>query len=157
MSEFTYDIKNGQSIYDDPASRQRYLDKKPDGSRGIEKHRTPKGAKSDPQLGYYWGFLLIQITAELKRQGFTKTLNLGKHSVEQYYTKDDAHEFLKEHCAKIGDDGQYVTLSAQDRYLCSKYLDNVIWVAEHWLGMDRDALEAKRPELVSPPDPELRK
>lgn len=37
--------------------------------------------------------------------------------------------------------------SKQDKFLCSKYIDNCLWVAEHWLLMDRKKLEAKRPEL----------
>lgn len=147
IKEYSYKIIGGRQIYDDPAARAKYLNNKPDGYRGIERHRTPHGAKSDEQLGYYWGFLVLEITKELKELGWTICLGKGSTAFERYYSKDDTHCWLKEHCAKIDDDGSYITLSKQDKYLCSKYIDNVLWVCEHWLLMDRDALEAKRPKL----------
>jgi len=145
IKEYSYQIINGRQVYDDPEDRSKYLSRKEDGYRGIERHRTPHGAKTNRQLGYYW-FLVVEITKELKRLGWTITLGEGDNQFERYYNKDDTHEWLKKHCAKIDDEGQYVTLSAQDKYLCSKYIDNVLWVAEHWLLMNRKKLESKRPE-----------
>ena len=148
IREFSYEVEEGRQCFDDPQSRAKYIAGKPDGYRGIERHRTPHGAKSDPQLGYYWGFLVLEITKELKELGWTISLGKGETAFERYYTKEDTHEWLKKHCAKIDDDGNYITLSKQDKYLCSKYIDNVLWVAEHWLLMDRKRLKAKRPEIT---------
>ncbi len=145
--EFSYEIRQGQQIFDDPVARHKYFAKKPDGYRGFESHHPPKQSKSNPQLGYYWGLLVVEITKQLTRDGWTITVGKGEHCFERYYTKDDTHKWLKEYCAKIGDDGVFVTLSEQDQELCSKYIDNVLWVAEHWLKMDREALEAKKPAL----------
>jgi len=147
IKEFSYEVRNGRQYFDDPQAREKYIASKPNGYRGIERHRTPYGAKSNEQLGYYWGFLVLEITKELKRLGWTISLGKGETAFERYYTKEDTHEWLKKHCAKIDDDGVYITLSKQDKFLCSKYIDNVLWVAEHWLLMDRKKLEAKRPEL----------
>ena|GEM_PF-5754186 len=145
--EFGYEIKQGQSIYDDLIARQKFLASKPDGYRGFERHRKPSQSKSNPQLGYYWGLLVPEITHQLKNEGWTKTYNMGDHSVERYYTNDDTHDWLKEHCSKIGDDGVHITLSEQDQEICSKYITNVLWIAEHWLKMDIEKLEAKQPNL----------
>lgn len=145
IKEFSYEVIRGQQCFDDPIARTKYLSGKPDGYRGLERHRTPHGAKSNPQLGYYWGLLIVEITKELNELGWTITLGTGETSFERPYTKDDTHEWLKEYCAKLDDDGKYVTLSEQDKYLCSKYIDNVLWVANRWLSMDREKLEAKRP------------
>ena len=147
MPEFSYQIIKGCQCYDDARKRAKCITDKPDGYRGIEKHRTPHGAKSNQQLGYYWGFLVIEITKELKELGWTITLGDGDNAFERYYTKEDTHAWLKQHCAKIDDEGVYITLSKQDKYLCSKYIDNVLWVAEHWLSMNREELESKRPKL----------
>lgn len=149
MPEFSYEIKQGQQVFDDFHARQLFLTKKPEGYRGFESHRKPRQAKSNPQLGYYWGLLVGEIQKELKHIGWTITLGQGVSSFERYYTKDDTHEWLKEHCAKVGDDGVFITLSEQDQELCSRYINNVLWIAEHWLLMDIKELEAKRPELRS--------
>jgi len=148
ITEFSYEVRNARIYYDDPAQRATYLNGKPDGYRGIERHRTPHGAKSNQQLGYYWGFLVLEITKELNNIGWTVTLGHGDMAFERPYEKEDTHEWLKKHCSKIDDDGNNITLSKQDKYLCSKYIDNVLWVAEHWLLMDRKRLEAKRPEIT---------
>lgn len=145
--EFSYEIKQGQQIFDDPLGRCRFLAKKPDGYRGFESHHKPRQSKSNPQLGYYWGLLVIEITKRLNAMGWTVKFCMGDHSFERYYAKEDAHEWLKEHCAKVGDDGVYVTLSEQDEESCSRYITNVLWVAEYWLEMDVEALKAKRPEI----------
>ena len=145
--EFSYEIKQGQQVFDDFHSRQQFFVKKPEGYRGFEVHRKPRQVKSNPQLGYYWGLLIVEIQKELKQMGWTITLGQGEHSFERYYTKDETHEWLKEHCAKVGDDGIFITLSEQDKELCSRYIENVLWVAEYWLKMDRKALEAKMPEI----------
>ena len=145
--EFSYAIKQGRQIFDDPKARQEFLAKKPDDYRGFESHHKPHQSKSNPQLGYYWGLLIPEITDELKRMGWTITMGAGDRSFERYFTKDDTHEWLKEHCARVGHDGVYITLSEQDQELCSKFIDNVLWVAGHWLKMNRAELEAKRPEL----------
>ena len=145
--EFSYEVRSGQQIFDDPAAKQKFLSKKPDGFRGFENHRKPRQAKSNPQLGYYWGLLVPKITEQLKELGWTKTFNAGTHSVESYYTDKDTHEWLKAFCSKLGDDGVEVTLSEQDQEICSMYITNVLWVAEHWLEMDREKLEAKKPKI----------
>jgi len=147
IKEFSYEVRQGRQYFDDPKARTVYLAGKLDGYRGIERHRTPHRAKSNEQLGYYWGFLLVEITKELNELGWTVTLGKGKFAFERPYTTQDTHEWLKKHCAKIDDDGNHVTLSKQDKYLCSKYIDNVLWVAEYWLLMDIKKLEAKRPKL----------
>jgi len=145
--EFSYVIHNSQQVFDDPESRRRFLTKKPDGFRGYESHRKESRGKSNPQLGYYWGLLVVEITKQLNAEGWTITVGHGDHSFEREYTKDDTHEWLKKYCAHLGDGGVYVTLSAQDEYMCSMFITNVLWVAEHWLKMDREALDAKRPEV----------
>lgn len=151
-NEFSYVVKQGRQTFDDPAAREQFLAKKPDGHRGFESHHRPRQSKSNPQLGYYWGFLVEEITKELIRQGFTITMNMGEHTFERYYTRLDTHDFLKGHCAKVGDDGVFVTLSEQDQELCRRYIDNVLWLAGHWLSMDREKLESKKPKLKEKAD-----
>ena len=147
--EFSYTMKQGRQIFDDPTARQQFLVKKPNDYRGFESHHKPRQVKSNPQLGYYWGLLIIEITKQLKELGWTITMGRGDNAFERYYTKDDTHEWLKKHCAKLGEDGVFITLSEQDLELCSKYITNVLWVAEFWLKMDVVALAAKQPELRS--------
>lgn len=144
--EFSYSIQKGQQVYDDPTARQKFLISKPDGHRGFEAHRKPSKAKSNPQLGYYWGLLVPEIRKQLTQDGWTITMN-GPRELQRYYTNNDVHDWLKGYCAKLGPDGVHITLSEQDQEICSKYLDNVLWVAEYWLKMDRQALEAKKPKL----------
>jgi len=145
--QFSYEIKQGRQIFDEPLARRRFLASKPDGFRGFESHHKPRQAKSNPQLGYYWGLLVPEITKQLKADGWTITVGIEEHTFERDYTLNDTHEWLKEYCAKVGHDGVYITLSEQNQELCSMYIDNVLWLAEHWLRMDRKALEARRPEL----------
>lgn len=145
-NKFSYEIKQGQILYDDPLGRIKWLSSKPDGYRGFENHHPPKQSKSNPQLGYYWGLLIPEITEQLKHEGFTITQNFGKHTKERYYNYDDTHLLLKEYCDKVGDDGKAITLSEQDKESCKKYIENVLWLADKWLNMNRLKLEAKKPK-----------
>ena len=154
MPEFGYMIIKGQQVYDDPQARQKFLVKKPDDFRGFEKHTKPLRAKSNPQLGYYWGLLVSEVSKELIKLGWTVTVGKGKSSFERRWDHGgddkrytDTHDWLKENAAKIGDQGEYVTLSEQDLDECRKFIDNVIWICEHWLSMNKEELEAKRPKI----------
>jgi hypothetical protein len=156
--EFSYVICNGQQVYDDPESRRKFFAKKTDDFRGYESHRKESRAKSNPQLGYYWGLLNPEITKQLNAEGWTITVGHGEHSFEREYTEKDTHEWLKKYAANLGEGGSYVTLSEQDEYECSMFITNVLRIAERWLKMNREALEAKRPAVVvanideTPPD-----
>ncbi len=150
--EFGYTITQGQQVYDDYGARQKFLLKKPNGFRGFEKHRGIARAKSIPQLGWYWGLLVIEASKALRALGWTVTIGRGKTAVERIWDRDgddkkytDTHDWLKENAAQIGGQGEYVTLSEQDMDECRKFLDNVMWICEHWLKMDIEKLEAKRP------------
>jgi hypothetical protein len=143
-NEFGYTLYNGQVIYDEPDTRRKFLEKKPHEYRGFEKHRSPKG-KSNPQIRYYWGLLIPEVTKALQELGWTVTIGVRK-SFERPWTKDDTHEWLKVHAAKVGDDGENVTLSEHDLEQCSKFITNVLWICERWLNMDVDKLKAKQPK-----------
>ncbi len=145
--EFSYAIKQGKQVFDDPAARQRFLASKPDEYRGFESHHKPTQSKSNLQLGYYWGLLVPEVRKRLKEMGWTISVGKGEHAFERYYTSRDTHDWLKEYCARVGHEGVFITLSEQDQELCSIYIDHVLWVAEHWLNMDRQALEARKPKL----------
>lgn len=148
MPEFGYAIIKKQLIYDDPDARRKFLASKPDDYRGFEKHRKPRQSKSNPQLGYYWGLLVLEVTKALQELGWTVTLGpSGSGSTfERKWTKEDSHEWLKKNAAKVGDDGENVTLSEHDLEQCSKFITNVLWICEHWLNMDVKKLKAKRPK-----------
>jgi len=156
MPEFSYEITKGQFIYDDPEARQRFLSKKNDGYRGFEKHRKPRQSKSNPQLGYYWGLLVPEISKAIIALGWTVTRTLivkntkfrrdaiwDRNGDDKLYT--DTHVFLKKEAARIGDDGEYVTLSEQDIEECTKFINNVLYICDHWLDMNMEELKAKRP------------
>lgn len=152
MPEYGYVIVNGQQVYDDPDARRKFLAKKPDDFRGFEKHRGLSRAKSGGQLGWYWGLLLPEISKTLIALGWTVSKGRGENEViciwdrggdDKEYT--DTHDWLKKNAARIGDQGEYVTLSDQDMDECRRFLDNVMWICEHWLKMDVVKLEAKRP------------
>ena len=156
MPEFGYSIVNSQQVYDDPEARRKFLDKKPDDYRGFEKHRKPRQSKSNPQLGYYWGLLVPEISKAIIALGWTVTrkLLIGGHVYEREAIWDrdgddklftDTHAFLKKDGARIGDDGEYVTLSEQDIEECTKFISNVLYICEHWLNMNMKALKAKQP------------
>jgi hypothetical protein len=145
MPEFSYEIIKGQQIYDDPKSRQKFLGKKPDDYRGFELHKRPKQSKTNPQIGYYWGLLVPQITVVLVDLGWTTAVGKGKALFDREWNKDDTHFWLKEYGAKIGDSGEHVTLSEQDIEECSKFITNVLWICEYWLKMDVEKLRAKQP------------
>ncbi len=149
MPEYGYSIIKGQQVYDDPKARRKFLDGKPDDYRGFEKHRKPRQSKSNPQLGYYWGLLVLEVTKALQALGWTVTLGPsgGGSSFEREWTKEDSHEWLKKNAAKVGDDGQNVTLSEQDIEECSKFITNVLWICGFWLQMDVEELKAKQPTL----------
>ena len=149
--EFSYTIKQHQQIFDDPNARQQFFAKKPDDYRGFESHHKPRQAKSNPQLGYYWGLLVPEISKALIALGWTVTVG-DKKPVERKWDRggddkkySDTHDWLKENAAQIGDEGEYVTLSEQDLDECRKFIDNVLWICEHWLVMNIEKLEAKRP------------
>lgn len=156
MPEFSYSITKGQQVYDDPKARQKFLSGKPDDYRGFEKHRKPRQSKSNPQLGYYWGLLVPEISKAIIHLGWTVDRILHIHGVkfvrqakwdrngeDKQFT--DTHEFLKKDGARIGDDGEYVTLSEQDIEECSKFITNVLYICEQWLMMDVKKLKAKQP------------
>jgi len=155
--EFSYTIIKGQKIYDDPKKYQEFITKKPDDYRGFEKHRKPRQSKSNPQLGYYWGLLVPEISRAIIALGWTVTRNLlikeTRFSREVIWDRNgedkeftDTHVFLKKEGAKIGDDGEFVTLSEQDIEECSKFINNVLYICEHWLDMNMEELKAKRPK-----------
>jgi hypothetical protein len=146
MPEFSYSITKGQQLYDDPKARQKFLDKKPDDYRGLELHKRPKQSKTNPQIGYYWGLLVPQVTLTLTGLGWTTAVGKGKACFEREWNKDDTHFWLKENGARIGDSGEHVTLSDQDIEECSKFITNVLWICDHWLSMNMKELEAKRPQ-----------
>ena len=147
MPEFGYSIFKGQQVYDDPEARQKFLAKKPDDYRGFEKHRKPRQSKTNPQLGYYWGLLVLEVTRELQALGWTVVLGKGT-TFERKWTKEDSHEWLKCVAARVGDDGEEVTLSEHDIEQCSKFITNVLWICEHWLKMDVEKLKAKQPVIT---------
>jgi hypothetical protein len=157
MPEYGYAIIKSQLIYDDPAARQKFLDGKPDDYRGFEKHRKPRQSKSNPQLGYYWGLLVPEISKAIIALGWTVTRILIikdlKYRREAIWDRDgddklftDTHQFLKKEGARIGDDGEFVTLSEQDIEECSKFITNVLYICDHWLDMNMEELRAKRPQ-----------
>lgn len=146
-NEYGYEIQKGQIIYDDPRSRQKFLESKPDDYRGFEKHRKPRQSKTNPQLGYYWGLLVLEVTKALQALGWTVSVGRGKTCFEREWNKDDTHFWLKQNAAKIGDDGEYVTLSEHDIEQCSKFINNVLWICEHWLSMNIENLKAKQPTI----------
>jgi hypothetical protein len=156
MPEFSYEIIKGHLIYDDPDARRKFLSKKPDDYRGFEKHRKPRQSKSNPQLGYYWGLLVPEISKAIIALGWTVTRILIikdlKYRREAIWDRDgddklftDTHQFLKKEGARIGDDGEFVTLSEQDIEECSKFITNVLYICDHWLDMNMEELRAKRP------------
>jgi hypothetical protein len=157
MPEFSYEITKGQLIYDDPDARRKFLSKKPDDYRGFEKHRKPRQSKSNPQLGYYWGLLVPEISKAIIALGWTVTRILIikdlKYRREAIWDRDgddklftDTHQFLKKEGARIGDGGEFVTLSEQDIEECSKFITNVLYICDHWLDMNMEELRAKRPQ-----------
>ena len=157
MPEFSYSVTKGQQVYDDPDARRKFLAKKPDDYRGFEKHRKPRQNKSNPQLGYYWGLLVPEISKAIIHLGWTvdrilliqgvkfkRQAKWDRNGEDKLFT--DTHEFLKKDGARIGDDGEYVTLSEQDIEECSKFINNVLYICEHWLNMDIEKLKAKQPK-----------
>ena len=146
MPEYGYSIIKGQQVYDDPKARRKFLDGKPDDYRGFEKHRKPRQSKTNPQLGYYWGLLVLEVTKALQELGWTVTVGKGKTAFDREWDAGDTHLWLKKNAAKIGDDGEEVTLSEQDLEECCKFITNVLWICEHWLKMNMEELKAKRPK-----------
>ena len=159
MTEFSYEMMKYQQIFDDPDARRKFLVKKPDGYRGFEKHRGIPQDKSGGQLGWYWGLLAPEISKAIIALGWTitksfviKGIKYGReypwdgNGDDKKYT--DTHKFLKEHASKIGDVGEHVTLSKQDKDECRRFLENVLWICEHWLDMNVVKLKAKKPELT---------
>jgi len=106
-------------------------------------------AKTDHQLGYYWGLLLPAIHKELVNQGWTTTIhgNLNKSNKpitrERKINIKEAHETVKDLCALIGKDGQKITMSDMDKHQCKMFIDNVLNFAGE-LGLDVKKLEAQR-------------
>ena len=159
MPEYGYSITKGQQVYDNPEARQKFLAKKPDDYRGFEKHRKPRQSKTNPQLGYYWGLLVPEISKAIIALGWTVTRVLlikklpfrreaiwDRNGDDKQFT--DTHQFLKTEGARIGDDGEYVTLSEHDIEQCSKYITNVLYICEHWLDMNMEDLIAKQPVIT---------
>ncbi|KKK65069.1 hypothetical protein LCGC14_2977870, partial [marine sediment metagenome] len=106
MPEFTWTKRDGQQIYDDYVSRQKYIAKQKDGTRGRETLRRIAG-KTTPQLGYYWGLLLIEIHKQYVRDGQTTTVYIPKlkRTVERKPIPLDSHEVIKDVCGLVGNDG----------------------------------------------------
>ena len=115
----------------------------------LGKSKCPKTAK---QLGFYWGLLAPEVSKELIDKGWTVDVGRKPHVFQRKWdhggddTKlTDTHDWLKKHAARIGGDGEYVTLSEQDFDECIKFISNVKFICEHWLSMNIEALEKRQP------------
>ena len=158
MPEYGYAITKGQKVYDDPHAVQKFITGKPDGYRGFEKHRGIPQDKSGGQLGWYWGLLAPEISKAMIALGWTVTKKFVVKGIvhEKEYPWDgkgddkkftDTHKFLKEHAARIGGQGEYVTLSKQDKDECRRFLENVLWICGEWLNMNVEELRARQPAI----------
>lgn len=153
---FTGIKQQGQLLFDDWQGRQRYLDKIQDGQRFKEDIR-PLKFKTNPQLGYYYGLLLPEIHKEYLAQGATIQIEITSPTFAAMGMgcrppiEKEIHELLKDLCARVGMNGERKDVSDMDQYQVSKFIDNVLFHATHNLGMNGEALEAKRPkEKVCP-------
>ncbi len=109
----------------------------------IGKSADPKTAE---QLGFYWGLLLPEITAELNRQGHTITITFNNFEREIPYTEEAAHELLTALCGHVGVDGAAIRLSEADKYQTINFVTNVLDFAVDTLDMNEARLEAWKTE-----------
>jgi len=153
MPIFTGTKLNGQIIFDDWQLREKYISKLAQGQRFRENLTKAGGAKSNPQLGYYYGLLLPEIHKQYLSMGFTVSMPVvslrqaGKPIVvERKPTEDDTHQAVKDICARVGDNGERMDCGDMDDRQMSKFIDHVLYHATWDLGMDGDKLAARRPE-----------
>lgn len=109
----------------------------------------PEGdAKTAAQLGYYWGVLVPEIRDELNRQGHTLSISFNNLKAEIPYNLDSTHELLTQLCNRVGDDGALMRMSDPDMTIARmvQVINNVLDFAVVTLGMNEEALKARRPE-----------
>lgn len=113
-----------------------------------------KCKKTKQQLGYYWGLLQPEAHKHHIAEGLTITavsqkikINGKPMSVEIIPTLEDSHEILKAYCARVGDDGEYITMADMDKFQAKKFVDNVIYHLTFNYGMNGDELKARQPKL----------
>ena len=110
--------------------------------------RSIKDPKTREQLGWYFGLLRPEITAELVRQGFTIEIEVMPGIIQKtQYTEEIVHEGLTLACGMVGEDGKGLRLSEMDKMQVSKFLEHVIDVAIE-LKMDIEKLKAVREKTV---------
>lgn len=151
MPEYSAKVQNGYMEYTRPDLVDKWLSKNEDEwvrvSLGlVNKHQNPK---SREQLGLYWGLYVPEITAQLRADEITITIDAFDGVVaERYYTDLDTHELLTSICNHVGDNGALMRLSDPDMtvHRMSVVLDNVIKFAVGSLHMNGEKLQAWRAE-----------
>ncbi len=109
----------------------------------LGKHEDPKTAE---QLGYYWACLVPEINRQLVAEGHTTTVRARNLERELPINKDATHELLTELCGQVGSEGRHLRLSECEKFETIKFIDNVVEFACANLGMNEEALKARRPD-----------
>jgi len=147
MPKYYGQILNGKPAYNQPDLYAKWCEK----NEGLffETKLSVVGKTKDPkssaQLGYYWGLLLPEIHQQLLAEGFTVPIAAFGIEKEIPITKDDAHEILTALCGRVGEDGQAKRLSEMNFLETMRFIDNVLKFAIAHLGMNGEALKARRP------------
>ncbi len=147
MPEYTGQIKYGKATFLRPDLLNKWLAKN-DNLWFRAKFSIP-GKDADPktaeQLGYYWACLLPEITRQLIAEGHTMTVRARGLSREIPINETAAHELLTELCGHIGPAAQHRRLSEMGKHETIKFIDYVVEFAVANLGMNEQALKARRP------------
>ncbi len=109
----------------------------------LGKHPDPKTAE---QLGYYWACIVPQTKLELNVQGHTMTVKAFGIEREIPFDETATHELLTALCGYVGPDGQHLRLSECNKHETIKFIDNAVEFDVVSLGMNEEALKARRPE-----------
>ncbi len=147
MAEYSAIAMNdGKLVFPAGRARTKYIARH--AGRWMRETLKPVGGgnpKTRQQLGYYWGLLLPEIAAELRRQGQTVSIRLGGVPIEVEPTDEDIHEAVTVLCGRVGPRAERRRLSECDLRECMKFIDNVLDLAAQ-LGMDVEKLKAWRPK-----------
>ncbi len=150
MPEYTGQIAGGKLNCNRPDLINRWIQKNENRwFKADFKLIGPEGdAKTAAQLGYYWAVLVPEIRDELNAQGHTPTITFNKLQAEIPYNSESTHDLLTQLCNHVGEDGALMRMSDPDMTIgrMVQVINNVLDFAVVTLGMNEEALKARRPE-----------
>lgn len=144
MANYNALVRNGKLEFPHAGNRLKWLAK----NEGLWITESVKlvhpRAKSQPQLGIYWGLWLPEITDAMNAAGQRITIQAFGRDIEIEYSTDTMHELLTRVAGRVGPGGEFMRLSEMGLDEAKLFLNGVKQFGVENLGMQEERLEAWR-------------